>query len=298
LIYLFFDSIIYLNICLPKIQKVCSFLLSNALEIANFNQSSTQYNILVCQQNMKKLPLLLMLRIAIIGFGKMGKAIAAEAEVRGHNVIAGFDTSNPPTIEALQQADVAIEFTRPEAAVENLTLCIQAGVPVVCGTTGWLQQFQQVCGLVESTNTALLYASNFSIGVNVFMEINRRLANMMNQLPEYEPCLHEIHHIHKLDAPSGTAISLANDLIEAVDRKDAWSMESTLQVNNLAITHARQGEVPGTHIITWKSPIDTITISHEAHNRKGFALGAVIAAEWLYGKKGIYSMKDVLNLSA
>lgn len=238
-----------------------------------------------------------MLRIAIIGFGKMGKAIAAEAAVRGHQVVASYSTSNPPTVEGLNQADVAIEFTRPEAAVANLKLCIDAGIPVVCGTTGWLNEYDEICKKVLDAGTGMLYASNFSIGVNVFMEINRRLANMMNNLPDYEPHLHEIHHIHKLDAPSGTAITLANDLIEATERKKSWTLDNPT-AEQLSITHDREGEVPGTHIINWQSNIDTITISHEAHNRKGFALGAVIAAEWLHGKTGIYSMKDVLNLSA
>jgi 4-hydroxy-tetrahydrodipicolinate reductase len=237
------------------------------------------------------------MRLTLIGYGKMGKAIEAEAHARGHQVVVRISSSDGPLTPAhLHDAEVAIEFTRPEAAARNIETCAAAGVPVVCGTTGWLNAYAAVCENVLNAGGALLYASNFSVGVNVTMAVNRYLARLMNQFPEYECSLHEIHHVHKLDAPSGTGISLAEGIVAQVDRKTGWKLD-TGGPHDVVITAERTGEVPGTHTTAWKSAIDTIELKHEAHNRKGFALGAVRAAEWVQGRSGIFSMNDVLNIS-
>ena len=190
--------------------------------------------------------------------------------------------------------DVAIDFSTPEAAFKNITLCFEKGIPVISGTTGWLNRFDEATAICEQKGGAFIYASNFSLGVNIFFELNKKLARMMHPVEAYRVEMEETHHIHKLDAPSGTAITLAEGIIENSDYQ-GWMLEG-LEDNKISITAKREGEVPGTHEIQYKSPVDTISIKHTAHNRKGFALGAVIASEWLVDKVGVYSMKDVLNI--
>ena len=235
------------------------------------------------------------MKIAIVGYGKMGHAIEEIATSRGHEICARINSSNADQMVGLVKgADVAIEITRPAAAVANISELIDNGIPTVTGTTGWYDSFDQVCDLVKARSGAFLYATNFSIGVNVFFEVNRRLAQLMNKQDEYEPGLHEVHHIHKLDAPSGTAITTAEGIIEKVDRLKGWSQED--KDEHLQITDERIGEVPGTHIVTWTSGIDEITLKHEAKNRKGFATGAVLAAEFIVGKQGVFKMSDLLAI--
>lgn len=238
--------------------------------------------------------------IGLLGYGKMGRTIEQIALSRGHRIAWRIDVdSRADFVPALiRQADVVIEFSRPEAAFENVTECLRAGVPVVSGTTGWLQQLPEAQALCRDLGGALIWASNFSVGVNLFFAINRYVSRLMHGRPEYEPTLTETHHIHKLDAPSGTAVSLANDLIAAFSRKTAWALaEAGADPAVLPITAIREGEVPGTHTVEWQSEVDTITLTHTAHSRSGFALGAVLAAEWLPGKRGIFTMPDVLGLT-
>lgn len=236
------------------------------------------------------------MKIALIGYGKMGKAIEAIAIERGHTTDLKITSQNTNyTSSDLAGHDVAIEFSRPDAARANFEKCLEAGVPVVTGTTGWYHDYEAISQAFKKQQGALFHATNFSIGVNLFFEVNRKLAALMNQQPQYDVELREIHHVHKLDSPSGTAISLAEQVIHEVDRKQSWS-EEAISPNQISIVAERESEVPGTHILTWDSDIDTLQISHEAKNRKGFALGAVLAAEWLPGKTGIFTMKDLLNL--
>ena len=235
------------------------------------------------------------MKIALIGYGKMGKTLEKIAQSRGHEVILKIDVDNHRDFDRLPEVDVAIEFTRPESAVLNLEKCILAGVPVVCGTTGWLAAFERLSSLCKSQNSAFFYASNYSIGVNIFFEINRRLAEMMNGYPMYDVAMEEIHHTQKLDAPSGTAITLAEGIFENVARKTNWVCNTEGSSADLKITAKRIDPAPGTHIVRYDSPIDTIEIAHTAHSREGFATGAVLAAEWLVGKKGVFSMKDMLG---
>jgi 4-hydroxy-tetrahydrodipicolinate reductase len=226
------------------------------------------------------------MKIALLGYGKMGKAIAAMAEAAGDEVVLRIGSGNRGelTQEALQAADVAIEVSRPETAFDHIALCLEAGVPVVCGTTGWLDRLEEAVALCADKEGALLYASNFSIGVNLFFALNKRLAELMDSQPQYDPSILEIHHTQKLDAPSGTAISLAQDIVERLPDKEP------------PITSIREGQVPGTHEVVYRSDIDTISIRHEAHSREGFARGALLAAHWIVGKKGFFSMSDVLEL--
>lgn len=237
------------------------------------------------------------MNIALIGYGKMGKEIEQIALSRGHVVVLKVDKDNAETysVEELSKADVAIEFSIPESAVGNIYKCFEANVPVVVGTTGWLNKLNQVQAKCVDNNQALFYASNYSIGVNLFFKLNEYLAKLMNAYPEYNVAMEEIHHVHKLDSPSGTAISLAQQVIEGVKAKEKWVNEPTENKNELGIISKRIDEVPGTHTITYSSDVDEISITHIAHNRKGFALGAVIAAEWLAGKKGIYGMNDLMS---
>ncbi len=235
------------------------------------------------------------MKVALIGYGKMGKTIEKVLLERGHEIIARFDREGIEE-EKLRQAEVAIEFTRPEAAFGNIASCIKNQVPVVIGTTGWLHQYEEAAKLCQTQQSAILYASNFSLGVNIFFEINRRLAQAMDAFEQYEVGIEEIHHTEKLDAPSGTAISLAEQVEEQLSRKEGWTMQELHGKEQIHIQAKRIKDVHGTHIVTYQSEIDTIQIKHEAHNRKGFALGAVLAAEFLKGKKGVYQMKDVLNL--
>jgi 4-hydroxy-tetrahydrodipicolinate reductase len=235
------------------------------------------------------------MKIALIGYGKMGKTLERIAQSRGHEVVLKIDMDNRQDFDKLHEADVAIEFTRPESAVLNLEKCITAGVPVVCGTTGWLSEFARISSLCVAKNSAFFYASNYSIGVNIFFEINRRLAAMMNDYPMYDVAMEEIHHTQKLDAPSGTAITLAEGIFENVARKANWVCNTEGSPSDLNITAKRIDPAPGTHIVRYDSPIDSIEITHTAHSREGFATGAVLAAEWLVGKKGVFSMKDLLG---
>jgi 4-hydroxy-tetrahydrodipicolinate reductase len=238
------------------------------------------------------------MNIALIGYGKMGKAIEAIAVERGHTISLKVTSqnSNEFTIENLAHADVAIEFTNPESAIENLYKCFDANVPVVCGSTGWLSKVEDVKENCTSKNSSLLYASNFSVGVNIFFELNKKLAHLMSNQPAYKVSVEEIHHTQKKDAPSGTAITIADGILDNITQKTKWVNEATDNQNELSIISKRIDPAPGTHTIKYSSAIDDIEITHTAHNRQGFALGAVLAAEFLLGKKGIFTMQDVLHI--
>lgn len=238
------------------------------------------------------------MKIALIGYGKMGKAIEAIAQGRGHEIVHRININSSHLLEKehLSQADVAIEFTTPETAYHNILKCFDANVPVVCGTTGWLEKLPEIKAQCLEKHQAFLYASNFSIGVNIFFELNRRLAELMAPQSAYSVNMVEIHHTQKKDAPSGTAITLAEQILEKVPAKTGWVNEETKDPSKLGILSKREDPAPGTHIIHYSSSIDDITITHTAHSREGFAAGAVTAAEWLKGKKGIFTMKDVLSL--
>lgn len=225
----------------------------------------------------------------------MGREIEKAALERGHTIVLKINTGNTQTITNadLQQADVGIEFSTPHTVVSNIYRCLEASLPVVVGTTGWYQQFEEIMEASALKNGTIFHATNFSLGVNLFFRLNSTLAKLMNQYPEYEVSMEEIHHVHKLDKPSGTAITLAEQIISQVDRKKQWSLNSK-SPDTIHIKDIREGEVPGTHIIKYSSGIDDIEIMHKAHSRKGFALGAVIAAEYIYGKKGIFTMNDLL----
>jgi 4-hydroxy-tetrahydrodipicolinate reductase len=239
------------------------------------------------------------MRLAIIGYGRMGHEIEAIAVQRGHEVILTIDKDNIYELdgEKIKMADVAIEFTFPESAVQNYLKCFKAGVPVVSGTTGWLEQLPNVIEACEKADTGFLYASNFSLGVNLFFELNKQLAKMMAPFNNYSVRVNEIHHTKKLDAPSGTAITLAEGIMKEITSKDNWVNHLTNQPDELAITSERIGDMPGTHEVLYTSEVDEIMIRHEAFNRKGLALGAVVAAEFMKGKKGFYGMADVLKLN-
>lgn len=226
----------------------------------------------------------------------MGKEIEQIAVSRGHSIVLKVDVNNASTytVEELKQAEVAIEFSMPEAVVGNIHKCFEANVPVVVGTTGWLQHLDEVKAACTSKNQTLFYASNYSIGVNLFFKLNEYLAKLMNAYPDYNIAMEEIHHIHKLDSPSGTALSLANQILENNKQKQKWVNNITDNKSELGILSKRIGEVPGTHTVTYSSAVDEISMTHTAHNRKGFALGAVIAAEWVRDKKGIYGMSELL----
>lgn len=237
------------------------------------------------------------LNIALLGYGKMGKIIEQIAIERGHSISFIANSSNANfSVSELSNTDVAIEFSLPETAVSNIKKCIEANVPVAIGTTGWYDSIDEIAALVEAKSGCILPATNFSIGVNIFFEINKHLASLMDQQHQYESSIIETHHTQKLDAPSGTAISLAEGILENMERKSKWSKEVASIKSDLAIKSLRIDDVPGTHDVLYESDIDKITITHEAKNRKGFALGAVLAAEFLYNKQGIYSMRQVLGL--
>jgi 4-hydroxy-tetrahydrodipicolinate reductase len=238
------------------------------------------------------------MKIALIGYGKMGKAIEEIAVQRNHTAALKIDINNTDTFTAanLQQCDVAIEFTGPHSAVENISKCLDAGIPVVSGSTGWLEQWQQIKNKCEALNGSLLYASNFSVGVNIFFELNKKLAQLMNGHEEYAITMEEIHHTQKKDAPSGTAITLAEQVLENIPRKKKWINDVAKYPNELSIISKRIDPAPGTHAVKYSSAIDDIEIIHTAHSRTGFAIGAVLAAEFIAGKKGIYTMRDVLNI--
>jgi 4-hydroxy-tetrahydrodipicolinate reductase len=234
------------------------------------------------------------MKIALLGYGKMGKEIEKIALTRQHQIQLKVDAFNLDelTTANLNQADVAIDFSTPLSAFSNIMACFEAGIPVVCGTTGWHDKLEEVRKVCTSRNQTLFYASNFSLGVNLFFALNKYLAGLMNNMPDYDVSMKEIHHVHKLDAPSGTAITLANDLISRVQRKVKWELNHADDKSALIISAVREAEVPGTHIVTYDSEVDTLEISHMAKNRVGFAVGAILAAEFIRDKKGIFSMED------
>lgn len=237
------------------------------------------------------------MKIALIGYGKMGKTIEQIALERRHQIVSIIDINNPEDFnsDAFRNADVAIEFTTPATAFNNYMKCFEANIPVVSGTTGWLDHITEIKEKCEKEGKTFFYASNFSIGVNIFFALNKYLAKIMNRFPSYDVKMEEVHHIHKLDAPSGTAITLAEGILENVTRKDRWTLENQEKPTDIAIHAIREGEVPGIHKITYDSDVDYITIEHHAKSRKGFALGAVIAAEYACGKKGFLGMEDMLK---
>ncbi|MEP0262406.1 4-hydroxy-tetrahydrodipicolinate reductase [Dokdonia sp.] len=237
------------------------------------------------------------MKIALLGYGKMGKAIEKIAISQGHDIILKTDDSSPFSLDGV---DVAIDFSLPDIAVSHITMCFNQGVPIVSGTTGWLDQYDAIVSLCKEKEGSFLYASNFSIGVNIFFEINKKLAQYMAPHHSYDVHMEEIHHTQKLDAPSGTAITLAEGIIEAgnyTQWKEIDFSKQEVEKNIVPIASKREGTVPGTHIVTYKNEVDTLQIYHEAHSRQGFAQGALVAALWLVGKKGVFSMADVLNIS-
>ncbi len=239
------------------------------------------------------------MKIALIGYGKMGKAIEEIALQKGHSIVLKIDINNAAdlTSENLKKADVVIEFTGPHSAVNNILNCIEFGVPVVSGSTGWLEEWEKVAQFCTDQNGTLIYASNYSIGVNLFFEVNKHLASIMNAYPEYDVMLKEIHHTQKKDAPSGTAITLAEQVLNNLTRKNKWVNEAqTINNSEISIISERIDPAPGTHHVKYSSTIDDIEIIHTAHNRIGFAGGAIKAAEFAIGKKGIFGMKEVLGL--
>ena len=234
------------------------------------------------------------MQIALLGYGKMGKEIEKIALKRGHSIVIKADLD---TVYDISDADVAIDFSVPASAAGNIINCFKSNVPVISGTTGWLNQYNDVIEQCKEKDGAFIYASNFSLGVNIFFEMNKYLAKMMNQLKQYNVSIEEIHHTQKLDAPSGTAITLADGIIEN-SNLDSWKLiEENPKNNEVPIIAKRIENVPGTHTVTYESEVDRIDMTHTAHNRQGFALGAVIAAEWIIGKTGVFTMNDVLNIS-
>lgn len=238
------------------------------------------------------------MKIALIGYGRMGKEIEKIALDRGHEISLKIDVDNQSdlTLENLKKCDVAIEFTIPTSAINNYKLCFDAGVPVVSGTTGWLDQKEEVYNNCKAKDGTFFYASNFSVGVNLFFELNRKLATLMADRSEYDVEMTEVHHTQKLDAPSGTAISLAEDILDVLPSKAAWVNDQTPTENELNIKSEREGQVPGIHTVKYESDVDYIEITHSAKSRKGFAFGAVLAAEFCTENKGILSMKDLLKI--
>lgn len=237
------------------------------------------------------------MKIALIGYGKMGKTIEDLALQAGHEVVLKVGSQNLEdlTRRNLRQADVAIEFSRPESAFNNIVLCLEAGVPVVCGTTAWLDRLEEAKAICRNKKGALLYASNFSVGVNIFFAVNRHLAAIMHDQPQYDIKVEETHHTQKLDAPSGTAITLVEDILELMYRKNKWVREHSTEADEIPIVSKRIENVPGTHEVIYQSSIDSITIRHTAHSREGFAKGALVAAQWIIGKQGFFGMRDVLG---
>ena len=237
------------------------------------------------------------MKIALIGYGKMGKTIERIARERGHEIVAIIDLDNTDDFDSqkFKSADVAIEFTAPQVALSNYQRAFASGVAVVSGTTGWTDQLPELKKEIEANGNTLFWSSNFSLGVNIFMAVNKYLAMIMNQFPDYDVEMTEIHHLQKLDAPSGTAITLAEEILERLDRKNKWVKELEKNSTELAIKSIREGQVPGIHTVHYKSEVDSITITHDAKSREGFALGAVVAAEYTFGKKGLLGMNDMLK---
>lgn len=238
------------------------------------------------------------MKILILGYGKMGKAIEEIAEERGHTIAHKININNTQALKFIDssQIDVAIEFSQPDAAFENIRFCLNNNIPVVCGTTGWLDKKPQVETLCKEKNGSFFYASNFSLGVNLFFRLNEILAEMMNHHPNYKSKITEIHHTEKLDAPSGTAITLAEGIINNHTSKNTWLNEPSTDESVLSIISKRKPDVPGTHIVKYISDIDQVEIRHTAKSRTGFALGAVLVAEWIVDKPGVFSMKDFMKL--
>jgi 4-hydroxy-tetrahydrodipicolinate reductase len=238
------------------------------------------------------------MNIALIGYGRMGHEIEKIALERGHQIglIIDIDNQSDLNAENLKNIDVVIEFTIPKSAIDNFKICFEAGVPVVSGTTGWLDKWDEVVASCNANNSAFFYASNYSLGVNLFFELNRKLAQMMKPFESYKPSMTEVHHTKKLDAPSGTAISLADDIIAEYPKLSAWVNQASTDADQLGIVSLREGDVPGIHIIKYESDVDYIEITHSAKSRVGFAFGAVLAAEYTAGKKGLLNMNDLLNI--
>jgi 4-hydroxy-tetrahydrodipicolinate reductase len=238
------------------------------------------------------------MNIALIGYGKMGKAIEEIAISRGHSVVVKFNSQNPLESSQLRTTDVAIEFSQPDLALKHIKLCADGQIPIVVGTTAWEEHLQEIINHIDKREASLIYSSNFSIGVNLFFEMNKHLARLMNDKTDYVASITEIHHTQKIDAPSGTAVTLAKDLISNHPTYSSWKLtgqSENMEKNDLPISAIREKNVPGTHLISYTSEIDTLTIEHQAHNRKGFALGAVIAAEFIHKKQGVYTMSDILK---
>lgn len=234
------------------------------------------------------------MNILIIGYGKMGKTIERIALDRGHSIAGKIDIDNASDLDTVE-ADVAIEFSHPDAAYHNVKRCLERGIPVVCGTTGWLSKKEEIERICKDRDGAFFYASNYSLGVNIFFKVNQFLARIMNDFPEYDVSMNEIHHAEKKDAPSGTAITLAEGIMKNLQRKKSWTGVDNEKAEELLIKSFRIDQVPGTHVVKYASPIDDIEIKHTAHSREGFALGAVLVGEWLAGKKGALGMDDFLK---
>lgn len=236
------------------------------------------------------------MNIAIIGYGKMGKEIEIVAREKGHHIVARIDQPKDwdSQQEMISQADIAFEFTTPEHAVTNILICFSLNIPVVCGTTGWLAQFDEVRQACLSQHQAFFHAPNYSIGMNIFFEINKHLAHLMKDFPEYEISIEEAHHSLKADSPSGTAIRLADDIVDEIEHKKGWSGMAKPGTEHIGITSIREGNIPGIHTVIFESPFDKIEITHSAKSRRGFAVGALLAGEWLIGRKGLFGMPDIL----
>tara|TARA_B110000902_G_scaffold181351_1_gene205361 strand:+ start:1636 stop:2337 length:702 start_codon:yes stop_codon:yes gene_type:complete len=232
------------------------------------------------------------MKIALLGYGKMGKIVEKLAVKKGHTIVSRINQYSSK--EEILKADIAIEFSTPQSAVSNIKFCLENNIPIVSGTTGWLAHYDKMIKLCENRNGSFIYASNFSIGVNLFFSINEYVSNLMEPWKDYQVSIEEVHHNQKLDIPSGTAVTLAEGIIRNSDKKN-WELNGT-EAENINITAKRINDIKGTHIINYDSNIDTISIKHEAHSRDGFALGAILAAEWLADKKGIFTMKDVLQI--
>ena len=246
------------------------------------------------------------MKIALLGYGKMGRIIEQFALDRGHEIVLKIDENSldQKTTENLQNADVAIDFSTPHSVISNIESCFEAGLPLVVGTTGWYDKIEEIKAQCEESNNSLLYASNFSVGVNVFLFVNEVLAKIMNRYPQYDVLVEEIHHTQKLDSPSGTAITIAEGILDGLNRKNEWvnelvgdGPEVITRPEQLLIESHRIEDVPGTHTVVYSSEVDDIEFKHKAHGRAGFALGAVLAAEWLQGKKGFYSVKDMFDFN-
>jgi len=238
------------------------------------------------------------MNIALIGYGKMGKAIEEIAISRGHSVVVKFNSQNPLESSQLRTTDVAIEFSQPDLALKHIKLCADGQIPIVVGTTAWEEHLQEIINHIDKREASLIYSSNFSIGVNLLFEMNKHLARLMNDKTDYVASITEIHHTQKIDSPSGTAVTLAKDLISNHPTYSSWKLtgqSENMEKTDLPISAIREENVPGTHLISYTSEIDTLTIEHQAHNRKGFALGAVIAAEFIHKKQGVYTMSDILK---